>query len=167
MSGFERACARCGVEFVSKRRGRKYCSMECSAAAIGLLRRKPHPGSCERCGKSIVTRGAKRTQRFCSRRCGTASRMLKPVACGVCGHAFRPPSRRAIYCSRECSNKGPRGATYKLVGGDVRASDLALVLGLTRGALCFRLREAGLVPGDEVPLWCLRPPNPAKMKRKP
>lgn len=81
--------------------GRKLVSADSKACEIcgGIFARKPRSG---------VLRWERR--KTCSRKCASLhKRTLETQSCPQCNQQFQPTSRRAKYCSRECSAKASTG----------------------------------------------------------
>lgn len=95
----DRACEHCGKTFRPDKRGRKYCSHACYAAA----ERVHQDRACRRCHGQFRPR--RDDQLFCSDACRLAARRtaLPERRCDECGEAFRPYHARARYCSVRCN----------------------------------------------------------------
>jgi hypothetical protein len=78
-------------------RAKKFCSLECRAAAQRKTR------TCTVCGAGFSPR--RPTQATCSRQCAARAMALQPKACEMCGKPFQPDSSKARFCSRDCSAK--------------------------------------------------------------
>jgi hypothetical protein len=108
-----RACARCGAEFKSYDKRRKYCSLSCARFAQWSFDRTPKP--CRVCG-TLFTPKHKPTHEnygaYCSRQCAAQDRLeVREVTCQGCGKPFQVKQRRYLhptgvrrkYCSSACS----------------------------------------------------------------
>lgn len=164
----ETTCPRCGKVFEQGRwraaAGRRFCSRSCAYESM----RTRLDRTCERCGSafaasaSVVAAGR---GRFCSRACRCASQVVSHVYdCANCGAAFDALPRvraegNAKYCSRRCAVKGrpPKAFLWRLGGELLNIKELAAVAGMPAGGIAYRLRTAGISPGQEVPPVFLRP----------
>lgn len=76
-------CQFCGMTFMEKQKGQRFCSPECRAEAAAL-RRKADTGiwkKCESCGKPYKAKSAGRYKRkFCTRSCSAGRRAKKNEA---------------------------------------------------------------------------------------
>lgn len=102
----DRRCPQCGVEFITNRKSKNFCSHKCATAGL----RKPLVSKpCEMCGKPFWELPCRiGGRRFCSHKCFAAKGRVKPHTCVNCGGEFkRSPSRDAWqgknkYCSSQC-----------------------------------------------------------------
>jgi hypothetical protein len=97
----------CGKTFMSHFADAKYCDRTCADNAR-KENRLEKPCALESCGKTFKVRPSRADQRFCSIRCGTASRALAPIECPACEKVFKPKHGKTKFCSRACSDKGQR-----------------------------------------------------------
>jgi hypothetical protein len=98
-------CVQCGTFFESKRRGAKFCSIECSIVPKHPVR------DCDGCRRPFKPKLA--TTRFCSNLCSARSRTTslsdryskacQPLrTCETCGTGFKPRDRQNRFCCFEC-----------------------------------------------------------------
>lgn len=122
-----KACARCGEEFKTSIRTRKYCGRRCSDLAKRIARERPlkqmvlrSPAgqprqiTCAECG-TVYSRKASyySGSKYCSWACkakaqtritGSLRHNWKPPSqvCEWCGGLFKNPSKKARFCSPHC-----------------------------------------------------------------
>ena len=100
-------CQSCGKEFNVKpgeATTRLYCSMLCRDAN----KWKPVTKECRHCGKEFTVKASEADKRTsCSIACRDAAKPKKETICATCGKPFyAPASKKARYCSKECSPVG-------------------------------------------------------------
>lgn len=99
-----RSCGQCGVEYVARARGGKFCSTTCAGASKLLW----HESPCEECGEMFKPAWNGRTAtRFCSMSCAGAvkrreTRERNTRTCPACGESFVSEGGRRKTCSRVC-----------------------------------------------------------------
>lgn len=98
-------CKRCGQDFQSPKRGKKYCSHTCYSKRFA-----PVDLTCLTCGKEFTVAYRFRGQKTCSRECAKSqisktltTRVTKQcLACGKDYEAAQHYKDKAKYCSYEC-----------------------------------------------------------------
>lgn len=92
-------CEGCGKLKLTRDRGRRFCSIECTVV------HPPKP--CGHCGEMFKPKLA--TTTFCSNKCRAASDVIIPVRpCDHCGSEFKPRKTTHRFCSLECTGLGTR-----------------------------------------------------------
>lgn len=92
MKGDKKVCPQCGTEFEPHKHNQKYCSRECYTKVVNVRHKERYH----------------------------ANKKLKPKLppkkriCVICGAEFKPRSRFAKTCSRECSSKLRRKKANKM-----------------------------------------------------
>ena len=98
-------CQRCGIEFKTRNRTRKYCSREC----YHLARAVRVSSVCLQCGEEFAVLPHDLDKRkYCSRVCKWASqRKLTEYTCQQCGGVFvlNLAKSKRKYCSLECTHR--------------------------------------------------------------
>ena len=107
----EKQCAQCGLLFLSRHTGVRFCGIKCAGIANTLPDRH-----CPQCGKLFHPAHAK--VKHCSYECRNQSyRKYDLRPCLQCGKLFDPWFHVAKYCSKKCTDQANRTERTCLICG--------------------------------------------------
>lgn len=114
-------CLQCGNEYKTEKSKQKFCSRECSFAAVRKTRLKR---DCARCNKEFEYRSCLPNSKYCSKACaGFQKRERNPIKCLTCQKDFYPAKKTSKFCSVECKSASFPRKGYREISKNTLSHD--------------------------------------------